>query len=835
MPTPSNAQVIPDATLQNNTTINVNGTTINIEGGTRLGNNLFHSLRELSLPTGNNLHFNNSLDIQNIITRITGGTVSNIDGLISANGSANLFLINPSGISFGPNARIGIGGSLFVTTADSLEFADGSSFSAVNPQEPLLTVDIPIRGLRFSGNSGSITVQGVGHTIENSDFFAPINPNKLANSLEVKSDNTLALISSDIVLDGAILRTTNGKLELLSVGKGEVLLDNQNNQWLITPANNSIFQDIKISNNSLLYEGSFSGAANYIKLQGNNISLEKGSLIFGQTFGEQRENIIFINAVESLNVQNESPTNSTGIFNVNFSNNPGGNVEINSQKIFSRGSQIATSTFSNSASGNVILNAKELNIDGLTLEDFSQSAGINTFSYSSGKGGDIIANIAQVIANNGIIAAYTFGSGDSGNLRLNSNFISLRSGSSIASATFNQGNSGSVLINSNSIEVIGTSTALGTASNISSSTYNNGNAGSLEINSSNLLLQDGGNITTSTFAVGNAGNLSIRASESVTISGKYLDTSSVISSSAPILNERIRTQLRLPPEPTGTAGSLTIDTPKLTISNFGQVSVTNEGSGNAGTININSKQINISDQGAITATTAVGEGGDINLQSQTIQLNNGIISSTAGTNRTNGNGGNIGIETGVLILQNNSEITANAFAGRGGNIQINSPGVFASPDSRIVASSEQGVNGSVKVTSTQIDVATVIRNEGFQSPPPFHSCSPEPFSLPDELTIFPKGGFPRSPDDYLTPIWGWTDPSAPIPTKTLAQTQTQTQTQTQNTENIVVAQAWRNNGDGTVNFTITPDSAGDITAYSSPIKSPCIKRATDTRSTEDGK
>lgn len=82
MTTPSDAQVVPDATLQNNTTININGTTINIEGGTRLGNNLFHSLREFSVPTGSTGHFNNPIGIESIITRITGGTVSNIDQLI---------------------------------------------------------------------------------------------------------------------------------------------------------------------------------------------------------------------------------------------------------------------------------------------------------------------------------------------------------------------------------------------------------------------------------------------------------------------------------------------------------------------------------------------------------------------------------------------------------------------------------------------------------------------------------------------------------------------------------------------------------------------------------
>ncbi len=159
------AQISSDDILPTN--VNRSGNVLEITGGATAGTNLFHSFREFSVPTGDTAYFNNALNIQNIISRVTGSAISDIDGTLKANGTASLYLINPNGIIFGPNASLDIGGSFVASTASSIKFADGTEFSAVNPSAPpLLTISVPI-GLQFNGNEGNMIVRaGSGSTAD---------------------------------------------------------------------------------------------------------------------------------------------------------------------------------------------------------------------------------------------------------------------------------------------------------------------------------------------------------------------------------------------------------------------------------------------------------------------------------------------------------------------------------------------------------------------------------------------------------------------------------------------------------------------------------------------
>ena len=121
----ASAQVTSDGTT--NTTVKANGNNFTILNGIEKGNNLFHSFSNFSVPTAGSASFDlvNTPNITTIFSRVTSGNVSNIDGLIrtiNSNNSVSLFLMNPSGIIFGQNAKLDIGGSFISTTANSIKF-----------------------------------------------------------------------------------------------------------------------------------------------------------------------------------------------------------------------------------------------------------------------------------------------------------------------------------------------------------------------------------------------------------------------------------------------------------------------------------------------------------------------------------------------------------------------------------------------------------------------------------------------------------------------------------------------------------------------------------------
>ncbi|WP_432812698.1 filamentous hemagglutinin N-terminal domain-containing protein [Pantanalinema sp. GBBB05] len=686
MTLPAHAQVVSDGTL--NTTVTQSGNNFTITNGTTQGNNLFHSFSQFSVPTGGSTFFNNATTIQNIFARVTGGSVSNIDGLIRANGTANLFLLNPSGILFGPNAVLNIGGSFIGTTANSIKFADGVEFSATNSSgPPLLTISVPI-GLQMGSSPGAITVQNTGHRLA-----FPINP--FASSpdrsnnpvgLSVTTGNTLALVGGEITLDGGVLNAFSGHIELGSAKNGIVHLNTASPSWSFDYGNLQPFGNIQLLHQSLAdASGSPAGS---IHFQGRNVSLNDASAALLVNQGSGNAGDIRVNASESLELRGTgTPGFPQSLLRAdNLGDGTGGNIKV--------------------SAANVLLQ------DGGSLHGFS-FFGAGTSSNISVEVGDLlqIVGLSPISGFASSLNTNTTGSGKSGDIRVVTSRLQILGGAVIGSSSNASGAGGSTTINASKfIEISGEDAQSLADSVIVVGTFGQGPAGRLTINTPTLRVRDGGGIVASTVNSGNGGDLIVNATDSIEVSGvgSISRLPSRIGARAELLAPPIRKLFGLPDVITGNTGKLTLNTPRLQVTDGAIVGVDHQGIGNAGDLHINAATIFLDRAGSITASTQSGVGGSIQLNANLLLLRHGSnITATAGGA---GNGGNITINAPVIVGIENSDIVANAVKGRGGNIQITTQGIIGlqyrpqlTPENDITASSEFGVNGTVQVNNIGVD------------------------------------------------------------------------------------------------------------------------------------
>src|SRR3954462_8389005 len=141
---PVQAQIVTDGTVGPKVSLSGSSVDIGANLGTRSGDNLFHSFEKFGIATGQTATFTGPGDIKNVISRVTGGEISNIDGTLASKiGQADLYLLNPAGVMFGPNATIAVPGSFHVSTAHELRVADGARFSALDKTGSGLTIAPP--------------------------------------------------------------------------------------------------------------------------------------------------------------------------------------------------------------------------------------------------------------------------------------------------------------------------------------------------------------------------------------------------------------------------------------------------------------------------------------------------------------------------------------------------------------------------------------------------------------------------------------------------------------------------------------------------------------------
>ncbi|MEM9272912.1 MAG: filamentous hemagglutinin N-terminal domain-containing protein [Cyanobacteria bacterium P01_F01_bin.143] len=679
----ASAQVIPDNSLPSSSLVNQDGDLIEILQGTTVEDNIFHSFEQFSIIQGETAWFQNATTIDNIFTRVTGDSGSFIDGLIRANGTANLFFLNPNGIIFGANSQLDIGGSFVGTTADSFRFSNGSEFSAIDPQlPPLLTVNIA-PGLQYGTGNGEIVVQGQGNLLA----FTPnlfVDRSFRPNGLEVDTGKTLALVGNNIFVEGGNLTAESGNIELGSVGDNSfVQLSNTDIGLSSDYTEVSNFQDIILSQAASLDVSGNNGGD--VQLQGKEVIITDGSAILADTFGDRDGGIVQVNASELLVVAGTAENSpfisrlSTDVLPGAIGN--GGDIELNTGNlIITGGAQVLSSSYSSGNTGNIKVAAE--NVELASGSRFASSSGLFTLVFGSGNGGD---------------------------LDIAANSISVLDGAQAAALTFGNGQGGNLNVNANSIDVVGTSPN-GISSSLATNSQGVGNGGQLEINSESLFVANGGSVESSVFRSGNGGDLIVNVKKVELFSG-----APGVGPSGLFANvER---------EATGSGGNLTIAAESLSITDGAQATVTTFGSGSAGVLNINADEIELigtsptgfgSGVFSNIEELATGNGGAINIEAEQLIISDGAeIASTNNSLDISSLGGSIKLKVDEIELVGGSVDAASGLfttvqsqaLGTGGNLTIDTDSLTVKDGAQIAVSTRGlGNGGELDIQAKTIEI-----------------------------------------------------------------------------------------------------------------------------------
>ncbi|MGB2924506.1 MAG: filamentous hemagglutinin N-terminal domain-containing protein, partial [Limnothrix sp.] len=180
----------------------------NLSGGSFSGDgrNLFHNFQNFSLDTNQSATFFSSSEIHNILSRVSSGNPSLIDGLLQISGSnANLYFLNPAGIVFGENTQLNLPADFTASTASELGFGQKIWQNSTNYSE---LVGTPNRFF-FEGTGGLIN----------------------GANLAVKQGQSLNLFASEIINTGS-LTAKQGAINLTAVPGTNTLTLSQAGQIL---------------------------------------------------------------------------------------------------------------------------------------------------------------------------------------------------------------------------------------------------------------------------------------------------------------------------------------------------------------------------------------------------------------------------------------------------------------------------------------------------------------------------------------------------------------------------------------------------------------------------
>jgi filamentous hemagglutinin family protein len=746
-------QVVPDSSL--NTQVTRSGSLFTITGGSLSGNHLFHSFSEFSVPTGGEASFSHGLNVQNIFARVTGNSPSSLNGRLSAMGSANLFLLNPNGILFGPNSQLNLGGSFIATTAEAIKFADGTEFRATSPIAlPLLTMSVPI-GLQMGQNPGNISVQGTGHSgvvVPSSGSVSvaiPPYPN-VTPQLRVQAGQTLSLIGGNITVDGGKLSAADGRIELGSLaGNQTVMLRPLAQGFSFDYTGVSSFQDIYFTKAAIDVSGSSGGG---LQLQGRRITLTNGSELLAHSLGKNAIGQgIRLRATEALEVIGTQSAQAIPTIMASLYPNAsgkGGDITIDTPNFkLADGAYVRAELYGRGQGGNIKINTTNFEMLG---GDYSGQAGTVTVlsggvmgSRAQGRGGTLtiqaehmrLANgarlrsdlalrgigqpgdiyvqtndleITGVVKDRSVLNSWISSTVDSntigqaGNITIDAQHIRLADSGTIRADVVGVGMGGTITLRAPDIEVTGFNDLVGRSSRITAQVSTDALAssqtkgGNILIEGQRLSLNQGGQIRTSTRSIGDAGNLSISTTESVVIQGAYY------SIGKPLVSSSI--QSVVDENAIGNAGNIFINTPQLRVLNGGEMTAAVFGNGNAGNINIQAGSVEVAGRTAdglqpsqITAATnpvlgrSTGAAGSIQMNANQLTVKDGAEISVSGQQL--GEAGNLRINTGVLRLDNQASLRADVRSGSEGNITITANDLIMRRGSQITTNAGNNANG----------------------------------------------------------------------------------------------------------------------------------------------
>jgi filamentous hemagglutinin family protein len=660
------AQIATDGTLGPAGSLTGPNYAIGANLGRQVGSNLFHSFSTFNVATGESATFSGPNGISNVLGRVTGGSASNIDGVLrSTMAGANLFLINPKGILFGPNASLDLTGSFHATTANYVKLADGGRFDASDPGASVLT-SAPPAAFGFLGTPAPITVQG--------------------SALNTSQGASVAFVGGQLKVTDANIGTVAGDLRLVATGgAGEVPLDATGSSL-----KGATLASVTIERSSLNTSGGNETAPGRILIRGGQITVTESTLSSAN----------HSNAVASpieLAASGDLGLSSSHVASSTYGIGRGADLSMSGSNIrIAHNSQVSSMTTGAGHGGDVVLNAT----NALNVEAAQQDAGytnIYSDTFGAGRGGDVRLSGDSVTVQSGNVYTYSGGPGAGGSIVLSGRDVAITDGAWVYtwSDWGTSGDTGAIAITGANRFLIGGLDWFGNQAFLFTDTQGDGRAGDVRIAAPTIDVI-GGRIQSFSYGAGSTGSLNFSGDTvrihggngsfgmvDTTVTGYSSGSGGDINVNASEVFEISRgdtpdqwTRVSTSTFSSGHAGSINVNAGSIRVLDGDQAIWAGSGGiGNAGSVNLNADEIVIAGGARILAINwGEGRGGDVTLRAPSVLLSGGSVHvETQGP----ANAGNIVIEGETVRIAGNAGLGSgiasfvNHWAsGRGGDITI---------------------------------------------------------------------------------------------------------------------------------------------------------------------